>query len=36
MAQLEESLANFGRTLGPEVLADIEAVNQAYSSPSGQ
>ena len=34
--QLEESLKNFELVLGPEVLADIEAVNQIYPSPSAQ
>jgi len=34
--QLEESLKNFEALLGPEVLADIEAVNQLYPSPSAQ
>jgi len=34
--QLEESLRNFDQVLGPEVLADIEAVNQIYPSPSAQ
>ncbi len=36
VAQLEESLRNFTFTLGPEVLADIESVNQAIPSPSAQ
>ena len=36
VAQLEESLANFEAVVGPEVLADIEAVNQAWPSPSAQ
>ena len=34
IAQLEESLKCFDHVLGPEVLADIEAVNQVYPSPS--
>ena len=36
VAQLEESLKNFEQTLSAEVLAEIEAVNQAYPSPSAQ
>ncbi|MEO8202541.1 MAG: aldo/keto reductase [Betaproteobacteria bacterium] len=36
VAQLEESLRHFDCVLGPEVLADIEAVNQAIPSPSAQ
>ncbi len=36
VAQLEESLKNFDLALGFEVLADIEAVNQIYPSPSAQ
>jgi len=36
VAQLEQSLQNFDAVLGPEVLADIEAVNQAWPSPSAQ
>ena len=36
VAQLEESLKNFELVLGGDVLADIEAVNQAYPSPSAQ
>ena len=36
VAQLEESLENFELVLSPEVLADLEAVNQAYPSPSAQ
>ena len=36
VAQLEESLKNFELVLGADVLADIEAVNQAYPSPSAQ
>ena len=34
--QLEESLENFEVVLGPEVFADIEAINQIYPSPSAQ
>jgi aryl-alcohol dehydrogenase-like predicted oxidoreductase len=34
--QLGESLKNFDLVLAPEVLADIEAVNQIYPSPSAQ
>jgi aryl-alcohol dehydrogenase-like predicted oxidoreductase len=34
--QLEESLKNFELVLGAEVLADVEAVNQIYPSPSAQ
>ena len=36
VAQLEESLAQFDLQLAPEVLAEIETVNQTYTSPSGQ
>ena len=36
VAQLEASLGNFDLVLAPEVLADIEAVNQMYPSPSAQ
>jgi aryl-alcohol dehydrogenase (NADP+) len=36
IAQLEESLKHFDHVLGPEILADIEAVNQVYPSPSSQ
>ncbi len=36
VAQLEESLKNFEAVLGPEILTDIEAVNQALPSPSAQ
>jgi aryl-alcohol dehydrogenase-like predicted oxidoreductase len=36
VAQLGESLSNFDLVLSPEVLADLEAVNQAWPSPSGQ
>ena len=36
VAQLEESLKNFSLELGADVLADIEAVNQVYPSPSAQ
>jgi aryl-alcohol dehydrogenase (NADP+) len=36
VAQLEESFRHFELTLSPEVLADIEAVNQVYASPSAQ
>ncbi len=36
VAQLDESLRNFEAVLAPEILADIDAVNQAYPSPSAQ
>ena len=36
VAQLEESIRHFTAELSPEVLADIEAVNQLYPSPSAQ
>ncbi len=36
VAQLDESLRHFPAALAPEVLADIEAVNQVYPSPSAQ
>ena len=36
VAQLEESFRHFELVVGPEVLADIEAVNLAYASPSAQ
>ena len=36
VAQLEESLKNFEAVLGPEILSDIESVNQAWPSPSAQ
>ena len=36
VAQLDESLRHFPAALTPEVLADIEAVNQVYPSPSAQ
>jgi aryl-alcohol dehydrogenase-like predicted oxidoreductase len=36
IAQLDESLKHFDHVLGPEILADIEAVNQVYPSPSSQ
>jgi len=34
--QLEESLRHFAVELSPEVVADIEAINQAFPSPSAQ
>ena len=34
--QLEESLRHFALELSPEVVADIEAINQAFPSPSAQ
>ena len=36
VAQLEQSLRDFRVELAPEVLAGIEAINQAYPSPSAQ
>jgi aryl-alcohol dehydrogenase-like predicted oxidoreductase len=36
VAQLDESLRNFAIELSADVVADIEAVNQRYPSPSAQ